>query len=57
MLLDAPTNFLDSSDRLKVLELCHRLNHDDGRTVGMVLHDLNQVTRFAHLNRIGDGRQ
>jgi ABC-type cobalamin/Fe3+-siderophores transport system ATPase subunit len=56
MLLDEPTTYLDISHQLEVLELCRRLNREEGRTVVLVLHDLNQAARFAdHLIVMCDG--
>jgi iron complex transport system ATP-binding protein len=48
MLLDEPTTFLDLAHQVEVLDLLARLNRDDGRTVVLVLHDLNQACRYAH---------
>lgn len=48
LLLDEPTTFLDMAHQLEVLELLNRLNHDEGRTVLMVLHDLNNAARYSH---------
>lgn len=45
--LDEPTTYLDLAHQLEVLELLQRLNVEQGRTVVMVLHDLNQAARFA----------
>ena len=47
MLLDEPTTFLDISHQLDVMELVRTLNRDEGRTMVLVLHDLNQACRFA----------
>lgn len=47
LLLDEPTTFLDIAHQIDVLELVRRLNRDHGRTVVMVLHDLNQASRYA----------
>lgn len=47
-LLDEPTTFLDMAHQLEVLQLLQRLNRTDGRTVVMVVHDLNHASRFAH---------
>ena len=33
--------------QLEVLELLYRLNEEQGRTIVMVLHDLNQAARFS----------
>jgi iron complex transport system ATP-binding protein len=48
LLLDEPTTFLDMAHQLEVLQLLQRLNREQGRTVVMVLHDLNHAARFAH---------
>ncbi|MEQ3550314.1 ABC transporter ATP-binding protein [Pseudonocardia nematodicida] len=48
MLLDEPTTFLDLAHQLDVLELLRGINADDGRTVVMVLHDLELAARYAH---------
>ena len=45
--LDEPTTYLDLAHQLEVLELLQRLNKEQGRTIVMVLHDLNQAARFA----------
>lgn len=47
ILLDEPTTYLDLSYQLEVLELLYRLNREQGRTIVMVLHDLNLAARFA----------
>lgn len=47
LLLDEPTTYLDLAHQLEVLELLQRLNKDDGRTIVMVIHDLNHAARFA----------
>jgi len=46
LLLDEPTTFLDIAHQFEVLELCSRL-HAAGRTLVVVLHDLNQAARYA----------
>jgi len=48
MLLDEPTTFLDLSHQVEVLELLADLNARGGRTIVLVLHDLNQACRYAH---------
>lgn len=47
LLLDEPTTYLDMAHQLEVLQLLRRLNERDGRTVVMVVHDLNHASRFA----------
>jgi iron complex transport system ATP-binding protein len=57
LLLDEPTTFLDLAHQLEVLDLLDRLVAERGRTVVMVLHDLNQACRFADLLvALRDGR-
>ncbi|MEV6649104.1 ATP-binding cassette domain-containing protein [Streptomyces sp. NPDC051219] len=57
LLLDEPTTFLDISHQVEVLDLVRQLNHDRGRTVVAVLHDLNQAARYAdHLVAMKSGR-
>ncbi|WP_329392381.1 ABC transporter ATP-binding protein [Streptomyces sp. NBC_01716] len=57
LLLDEPTTFLDIAHQVEVLDLIRRLNHDQGRTVVIVLHDLNQAARYAdHLVAMKAGR-
>jgi len=47
LLLDEPTTYLDISHQHEVLELVRELNVDMGMTVVMVLHDLNQASRYS----------
>jgi iron complex transport system ATP-binding protein len=47
LLLDEPTTYLDLAHQVSVLELIAQLNIRDGRTIVMVLHDLNQAARYA----------
>ncbi|HEX8631442.1 MAG TPA: ABC transporter ATP-binding protein [Catenuloplanes sp.] len=47
LLLDEPTTFLDLAYQVDVLELVRELNRRRGTTVVMVLHDLNQASRYA----------
>jgi iron complex transport system ATP-binding protein len=48
LLLDEPTTFLDIAHQIEVLELVAGLNRTAGRTVVVVLHDLNLACRYAH---------
>ena len=48
MLLDEPTTFLDLAHQVEVLDLLVDLNQREGRTIVLVLHDLNQACRYAH---------
>lgn len=45
--LDEPTTYLDMAHQLEILELLQSLNHEQQRTIVMVLHDLNHAARFA----------
>jgi iron complex transport system ATP-binding protein len=47
LLLDEPTTFLDLAHQIEVLDLLWELNQNQGRTLVMVLHDLNQACRYA----------
>ncbi len=57
LLLDEPTTFLDIAHQVEILDLVDRLNHEEGRTVVLVLHDLNLACRYAdNLVAMVDGR-
>lgn len=57
VLLDEPTTFLDIAHQIELLELCVRLNREQGTTMVAVLHDLNQAARYAdHLVVMKSGR-
>jgi iron complex transport system ATP-binding protein len=47
LLLDEPTTYLDLAHQVEVLDLVARLNRERGRTVVMVLHDLNLAARYS----------
>lgn len=56
LLLDEPTTFLDIAHQIDVLDLVDRLHRDQGRTVVIVLHDLNLACRYAtHVVAVRDG--
>jgi iron complex transport system ATP-binding protein len=57
LLLDEPTTYLDVAHQLEVLDLLRELNDTRGRTIVMVLHDLNEAARYAdHLVAMHAGR-
>lgn len=57
LLLDEPTTFLDINHQVEVLDLLTDLVRDLGRTVVVVLHDLNLACRYAdHLVAMKAGR-
>lgn len=47
LLLDEPTTFLDMAHQIEVLELLADLKRREGRTIVMVVHDLNHAARYA----------
>ena len=47
LLLDEPTTYLDLPHQIDLLNLVKSLNQETGRTVAMVLHDINLAARFA----------
>lgn len=57
LFLDEPTTFLDMGHQLEVLKLLQKLNQEEGRTIVMVVHDLNHATRYAgHMVAIKSGK-
>lgn len=62
LLLDEPTTYLDIAHQVEVLDLVRQLaaetaEGERGRTVAVVLHDLNQAARYAdHLVAMKAGR-
>ncbi len=57
LLLDEPTTFLDITHQIEVLDMVAELNRRDGRTIVVVLHDLNLACRYAHhIVAMRDGR-
>ncbi|TVP45579.1 MAG: ABC transporter ATP-binding protein [Halomonas sp.] len=57
ILLDEPTTFLDLKVQVDLLELLSRLAHEKGRTLLLVLHDLNLAAAYAdQLVMMCDGR-
>ena len=57
LLLDEPTTYLDLAHQIDVLDLITDLNRLEHRTIVMVLHDLNQASRYAdHLIAMRSGR-
>jgi iron complex transport system ATP-binding protein len=57
MLLDEPTTYLDMAHQMEILSLLAALNRHEGRTIVMVLHELNNASRFAdYIIAMKDGR-
>ncbi|MDI6102769.1 ABC transporter ATP-binding protein [Actinoplanes sp. NEAU-A12] len=56
LLLDEPTTFLDIAHQVDLLRLLRKLNADAGKTIVVVLHDLNLACRFCdHIIAMADG--
>lgn len=47
LLLDEPTTFLDINHQVELLDLLTDLNRSAGKTIVIVLHDLNLACRYA----------
>lgn len=47
LVLDEPTTYLDMAHQLEILLLLQKLNKEENRTIVMVLHELNNATKFA----------
>ena len=47
ILLDEPTTYLDMAHQLEILELLQRLNREQGKTIVLVIHELNLAARCA----------
>ena len=47
LLLDEPTTYLDVAHQREILHLVRRLNRADGRTILLVLHDINQAIQVS----------
>ena len=47
LLLDEPTTFLDINHQVELLDLLTDLNRASGKTIVIVLHDLNLACRYA----------
>jgi iron complex transport system ATP-binding protein len=47
LLLDEPTTYLDINHQVELLDLLTDLNRESGKTVVLVLHDLNLACRYA----------
>lgn len=57
ILADEPTGNLDSKMGAEVMEILHRLNKEDGRTIVMVTHNEEQAKLTTRTVRFFDGRQ
>ena len=57
LLADEPTGNLDSKMGAEVMDLLHKLNKEDGRTIVMVTHNEAQAKQTDRIIRFFDGRQ
>ena len=57
ILADEPTGNLDSKMGIEVMEILHKLNKEDGRTIVMVTHNEAQAQQTSRTVRFFDGRQ
>ena len=57
ILADEPTGNLDSKMSAEVMELLHKLNKEDGRTIVMVTHNEAQAKQTNRIVHLFDGRQ
>jgi len=57
ILADEPTGNLDSKMGAEVMDILHKLNKEDERTIVMVTHDERQAKQTARTIRFFDGRQ
>ncbi|MBR1950192.1 MAG: ABC transporter ATP-binding protein [Bacteroidales bacterium] len=57
LLADEPTGNLDSRMGAEIMDLLHRLNKEEGRTIIMVTHNEAQARQTDRIIRFFDGRQ
>lgn len=57
ILADEPTGNLDSRMGAEVMDILHRLNREDGKTIVMVTHNEEQARQTDRIIRFFDGRQ
>ncbi|GAA3441352.1 ABC transporter ATP-binding protein [Planomonospora venezuelensis] len=56
LLLDEPTTYLDINHQVELLRLLRKLNAESGKTIVVVLHDLNLACRFCdHVIAMAEG--
>ena len=57
LLADEPTGNLDSKMGAEIMDLLHKLNKEEGRTIIMVTHNEAQAKQTDRIIRFFDGRQ
>ncbi|MCG5471802.1 ABC transporter ATP-binding protein [Micromonospora sp. LAH09] len=56
LLLDEPTTYLDINHQVELLRLLRKLNAESGKTIVIVMHDLNLACRYCdHLIAMSSG--
>jgi iron complex transport system ATP-binding protein len=56
LLLDEPTTYLDINHQVELLRLLRKLNAESGKTILVVLHDLNLACRYCdHVIAMAEG--
>jgi iron complex transport system ATP-binding protein len=56
LLLDEPTTYLDINHQVELLRLLRKLNAESGKTIVVVLHDLNLACRYCdHVIAMAEG--
>ncbi|MET7397860.1 ABC transporter ATP-binding protein [Dactylosporangium sp. NPDC005572] len=56
LLLDEPTTYLDINHQVELLRLLRKLNAASGKTIVIVMHDLNLACRYCdHIIAMADG--
>lgn len=48
LFLDEPTTYLDMKHQIEILKILKNLNETQGKTIVMVVHDINHAAKFAH---------
>ena len=57
LFLDEPTTFLDPAHQFEVMDLLRKLNRELGKTIVLVVHDLNLAARYSdRLFALREGR-
>lgn len=47
LFLDEPTTYLDVKYQIQILDIVKKLNREDGLTIVMILHDINQAIKYS----------
>lgn len=47
LFLDEPTTYLDVKYQIEILDIVKKLNREEGLTIVMILHDINQAIKYS----------